>query len=509
MQLPLIDALRARAKSEGGFTMVLVMLSLVVILSASAAAVSATSGDVKSGGDDVQRKQAFAAAEAGVQAYAYYLTLNPEYWQGCTNSTTQQLNQAVAQGATRTWTTLPDSPAQYAIELLPANGATSCNSSSPDATFINQTTGSFRIRVTGRASSSSTVKRSLVATFRVPGFTNFVYFTDSEDNGNIQFASTDQINGPLHSNDTLLICPPAKFGRGPSDTIETAKPGVGNSGTGWTTASGCSGTPKWNEPGTSTFSDAGTFLKNADDMQMPSTNSDLYSQTLTNYRFKRKTQITLTGSTMTVTGMRQDGTSLNNVSMALPSNGLVYVSNDTSGCSAHSLSGGYPSNPYSSARNGCGEAWVSGTYSSNLTIGAQGDVVVKEDITRTGDGMLGLIANDWVRIYHPCGSGPSPAPSPTSGDLGDVTVDAAILAINQRFTVDKYACGAKQGNLNINGAIAQQVRGAVGTGGGSGTGYIKNYVYDDRMRFRSPPKFLSPANSSWRIVAQQEQVPAQ
>lgn len=490
--------LRARVAHEAGFTMAIMMISMSIIIAASAAAVAATQGDIRGGGDDVQRKQAYAAAEAGIQAYAYYLALNADLWQSCTNTTKLQLNQAVAPGGARTWTNLPNSDAQYAIELLPANGAASCNPASPDNTFIDQEMGSFRIRSTGRASANSPVKRSLIGTFRKPGFADFVYFTDSES-GNIQFASTDQINGPLHSNDTLLICPPAKFGRYPADSIETAMPGEGNAGTGWTLASGCSGTPYWNEPGATTIkTDAGTFRKNADVLQMPTQNTELYNQTDPNYRFKRKTTIVLNGTTMTVTGRRQDNTILSNTSMALPSNGLVYVSNDT-GCTAHALTSGYPSNPYASGRDYCGEAWVRGNYSANLTIAAASDVVINGNTTKNGDSMLGFIANDWIRIYHPCGT----------GDLGEVTVEAALLALTDRFMVDRYNCGAKQGNLNVFGAIAQSVRGPVGTSGGGGTGYIKNYVYDNRMRWRTPPKFLAPENSNWKLASQQEQSPAQ
>lgn len=495
----LIRTLRARVADERGFTMPIVMISLIVIIAASTAAVAATQTDIRPSGQDVQRKQAYAAAEAGVQAYAYYLTLDNDIWQQCTTTSKLTLNQAVAPGGERTWTNLPNSTAQYAIELLPANGAGSCNPANPDNTFVDQMTGSFRIRVTGRSSSTATVKRSITATFRRPGFADFVYFTDSES-GNIRFTSGDEINGPMHSNDTLLICDNPKFGRYPSDRIETAMPGEGNAGNGWVTASGCSGNPQWNLPGTASVNAGlGTFRKNADVLQMPSQNTELYAQTQTNYRFKRQTTIVLNGNTMTVTGRRDDGTTLSNVSMPFPTNGLVYVSNDT-GCVGHSLnSSGYPSSPYASGRANCGEAFVRGTYNTNLTIAAQSDVVVREDITKSADGMLGLIANDWIRIYHPCGS----------GDLGDVTVEAAILALTKRFMVDRYDCGSKQGYLNVFGAIAQQTRGPVGTGGGSGTGYLKNYVYDNRMKYRSPPRFLAPENSNWRLSTQLEQVPAQ
>ena len=67
------------------------------------------------------------------------------------------------------------------------------------------------------------------------------------------------------------------------------------------------------------------------------------------------------------------------------------------------------------------------------------------------------------------------------------------------------------GELNVEGAIAQKFRGPVGTGGGSGinSGYLKNYVYNDRLRYREPPYFLDPVQAQWRIARQNEQVPAQ
>ena len=46
------------------------------------------------------------------------------------------------------------------------------------------------------------------------------------------------------------------------------------------------------------------------------------------------------------------------------------------------------------------------------------------------------------------------------------------------------------------------------TGTGSTyTGYIKNYVYNDRLRYREPPFFLDPVLSSWRISRQSERLP--
>ena len=61
-----------------------------------------------------------------------------------------------------------------------------------------------------------------------------------------------------------------------------------------------------------------------------------------------------------------------------------------------------------------------------------------------------------------------------------------------------YDEGAKLGTLRVFGSIAQKFRGPVGTGdGSSGTGYLKNYNFDTRLRYSPPPYFLDPVGSGW------------
>ena len=64
--------------------------------------------------------------------------------------------------------------------------------------------------------------------------------------------------------------------------------------------------------------------------------------------------------------------------------------------------------------------------------------------------------------------------------------------------------------LTVYGAIAQKFRGPVGThlNGAVKSGYVKNYIYDDDLRFRDPPFFLDPVQASWRILGENEQVSA-
>ena len=89
----------------------------------------------------------------------------------------------------------------------------------------------------------------------------------------------------------------------------------------------------------------------------------------------------------------------------------------------------------------------------------------------------------------------------------------AILSVNHSFWVQRYDVGqaSQLGTLHVDGALAQRYRGPVGTtsGGVASTGYVKQYVYDQRLKYLSPPKFLDPVASSWGVATWAEnKVPA-
>jgi hypothetical protein len=154
---------------------------------------------------------------------------------------------------------------------------------------------------------------------------------------------------------------------------------------------------------------------------------------------------------------------------------------------------------------------VSGSYSQDLTIGSQNDIIIRGNLTSASNALLGLIPNNFARVYHPVSNWSNSDTSCTnsSGTMQNVQIDAAILALNHSFIVDNWYCGADLGTLTVNGAIAQKFRGPVGTGGGSsGSGYIKDYNYDDDLQHRDPPSFLNPTQSSWTIRRYVEQSPA-
>lgn len=533
-----------RLRQEGGFTMAAVMSVMVGVMAFSAVAVAIATNDLEGNAYNKETKQAVAAAEAGIADYLYHLNQDNSYWAKCTN--VESPNAVNQRGAITRRRTVPGTNSDYALELLPANGQTACSEANAAGSMIDTSTGSFRIRSTGRVPTGNGrfAERQLVATLRRRNFLDFLYFTEYETsdsawydlqaaglptrtprgdpngitvvdwaskrcgrhwkadrgleayngerlvNGSwvafdprcsqIQFAPGDRINGPLHTNDDLLVCGSPVFGRSSQDKIEVS--GKTDGTPGWRPS--CSGAnPNF----------TGTFNSSALRLTLPPSNTKLEQTVDPAYRFTGKTTINLTGVTMKVTNVAKG---LSNANMALPANGVIFVEDGTCG------EGYKPLSPYT-APEGCGDVYVSGVYAKDLTIAAEKDVVVTEDVKRAGDSVLGLIANNFVRVYHPVDGN---CVNAANGNPYSIQIDAAILALAHSFTVDHYYCGAPLGTLTVNGVIAQMFRGPVGTGGDTvATGYLKDYNYDDRLSLRQPPHFLDPVQSAWRIQRQSEQ----
>lgn len=537
---------RARGGEEDGYTMIAVIGAISLVSMLAGATLAATNGDINLVKYDLDHRRAHAAAQAGIADYSFHLNNDNGYWARCT--TVPSPNAVNQKGSTANKRSVPGPEGEsYAIELLPATGKSSCDPAKPVETMLEQnglSSGSFRIRSNGYAGKAEV---SLVATYKRASLLDYVYFTQLETldpvtygsqtaiNGaytqctkfrregrqsqnipgtsqkcvEINFVSGDQIKGPLHTNDDLLICGKPTFGRGPADVIEVSAPPKG-----WLENSNSSCLP--NQP---TF--LGPFVTTAPVLKPPVTNNRLKKIAGPSYTYSCQTLIELKGAKYDVT------TSTGTVSgVALPGSGVIYVENGSCpGSSWPSCSSAY--SPFTATYptgSDCGTVRVKGEYSGQLTIAAENDIIVEGNIIRSGTGLLGLIANNFVRIKHPfcrdkksgesglsaegCPNGDVPAqtaPGPNGcnggddapGTLTNLKVEAAILAIDHSFIVDHYDCGDELGTLTVKGAISQKFRGTVGTTGG--TGYIKNYEYDDRLRYIEPPNFLDPVAPSWRI----------
>ena len=525
--MPVIRAYRhaiATGRRQDGFTMIAVMITMLIVGVMAAAALNAAAGDSQLTGNDLAQKQAYLAAKSGIADYELHLNQDPNYWTTC---------------PTPAKTGIGTTNASYAVSTLLSGTGGVCTTAptNPVATLIEQNNtsaayGTFRIKSTGSALGGK-VQRTIYATFQSRSFLDFVYYTKYETldpsaypssdgstpsstcdqyyyngrplpNGTrdyctpISFITGDSVNGPMHSNDTFAICGSPSFGRatGHVDTVETSGPAPGYSAEGNT----CTNNPTFNTA-------SNTLATGVATIDPPPTNAQL-AQVAT-YSYTGQTHITLNGNNMTVTNAGlNSGTP---TSEPIVANTVVYVSSSTGACSYNPTSVTYTKMSATWAypgAAGCGNITVDGSYSSSLTIASDNDIIVDGNVTYDSPStLLGLVAQNYVRVYHPCTSGNNLTGSSTQpNSLSSPTIDAAILGLTGSFMVDNYNCGSPLGSLTVNGAIAQIYRGIVGTFSGSSisSGYSKNYWYNDNLRSEEPPHFIEPIEATWRVVRETE-----
>jgi hypothetical protein len=536
----LIVAMARRLRDQRGFTTVTLMGAFAVGSMLVAGGFAAVQPDIQMSRESQDYKQAYGGADAGVQWYLSGLVRDNSFYTQCTEVADPNEDEQApvnpewdGDGADpRVWRNLPGGDeAQYTVELLPAPGYEECD---PDDQYsMIDASGNMRLRITGRSRDEA---RSIIVTLRRRNFIDFIYFTHFEtldplaysssgkrnwasSNCNqfreereeeysssygscteIQFASGDVVSGPLHTNDSIWVCGGATFGRTAKDAIE-----LNGEAPGYIQIGSCTPTPNM----------LGEVDHPSGQMALPPSNQELLDIVDPAYVFKGRTKIKFNGETMTV---RRKNASTEET-LPLPPNGLIYVKNDGNCSVGYAYSQTYTYNSTTDfvsndpASSACGNAWVKGNYSSEVTIAADNDVIVYGDLERNEDNLLfGLIANNFVRVFHPVDHDECDNDDGNrTGSLSDPVIEAAILALNHSFIVDNWYCGDGLGTLTVEGAIAQRYRGPVGQGvGGSSAdhGYIKDYRYNDRLKFREPPYFLDPVQSAWRVARQNEQVPA-
>jgi type II secretory pathway pseudopilin PulG len=514
---------------EGGFTLVAVMISMMLLGLFAVTAWAAANNDQPVARSDQDHKRAYEAAQAGIEWYAYQLQRDPSYWEKC--ATLPPVDAGVPAPVTledqpHVWRALAESQAEYTVEILDNRSTTGvrtpCSTANPSSTGLQD--GTLRLRATGRANGKY---RSIIGTFRRSGFVDYIYFTQWETQDpiisgasgcnakrsargsgcvTIQFTQGDAIKGPMHTNDeSVVTCGTPTFGRaGKSDGWEIAGPPPG-----FVQACGAYN-PIFNGPRTTpaktlTLPDGNTELAN-----LAGPSWTFTGQTCLDFRTDGKVDVWKNqswGTTNRVTCNASNGGSVETKDLIgpnAPPNGVIYVQSNGGSCT-------YSKYENYSNSSTCGDVAVKGSYNTSVTIGAANDIVVNGDLRRGADAMMGLIAANFVRVYHPsAGRTGATCGSDVAGFTPIAQIDAAILALQHSFLVDNYDCGTPLGTLTVNGAIAQYYRGTVGTGNGvtTSTGYVKNYNYDDRLKFRSPPNFLDPIETRWDIVRKTEQAPA-
>ena len=572
----------AAFRRQDGFTMMVTLGVMLVTSLLLVAAFTSANSEIHLTATDRAQKKAYYAAEAGIENYQYHLTQDGNYLTYCTTPTPENkaLNQYYKEGtgtplqASELKTVeVPEvegksSEEKYAIQLVPAETAPTtdkkCDKNNLVTTMIEEkegpAAGTFRIESTG---FSGNEKRTLVATLRNANFVSYVWYSVYEtgdpslhgpvptgdpatwwtecgnfygvrpgrcSNFNNFFISGELVNGPMHTEDHVGICGNPTFGRSKNDRIEfgngnnkAAKEGYSNAGC----PGGEAANPKFE----------GTQIPPSEDLQITPPPGDeelehIVETSPTNYEYEGQTEIILTGETMTVIKHKGNGKlgtppEVEEKGVALPPNGVIYVSGAEEGsCVTYSPFGPTPKYTEGSA---CGNVYVHGEYTKSLTIAAQNDVIINESVyptsvagklgsEPTGNAMLGLIANNFVRVFHPltgtrkaaeyrqCGSATNDTTTPPE-DLKEPFIYAAILALKHSFIVDNFDCGTPTlKTLNVYGAIAGEftngMTGVFGSGNTALSGYPYNLKYDTRLQAEEPPHFLNPLQAAWYIQRQ-------
>jgi hypothetical protein len=524
----LLTAVRRRAASESGFTMVVALGALAVTSLLVAAVFVAVKGDIHQSTQDLASQQAYAAARAGENAFLYQLNQNPNYWTTCAND--YQPTPVAVPGATT------NEKYSYAPVYNTGYSNTNCTTANAIAAMVDPTTATLRMKFTGYAGNTNssgvpTISRTLVTSFKKPSPLDYLWYTDHEmkdpmldstnctgekyywqygssipstvaNNCEINWISGDTMSGPSYTNDQYLIYTNASptFGRaGTKDQTQSSAP----------TSSVCVRSSCQR----ATFQGTTPAAKpSARSVQLPATVSSttlLTDATNNGKVFTGTTTINLTGSTATISNCPGSTASaacttgwLNTSTSLWP---IIYVQSG-SGCpSTYSLNTAYATNSQGQYYGACGDVYVHGNYTQPLTIVSDHDIIIVANngtstpgITTnvdasgnpTGNATLGLVAGDFVRVMHSA-----------STNVSAITIDAAILTLAHSFMVDNYnttGSSSTSPQLTVHGAIAQRYRGIVGTT--TGTGYIKDYHYDDRLHVILPPYLFDLLTAGWNVI---------
>lgn len=367
----------------------------------------------------------------------------------------------------------------------------------------------------------------------------------------IAFGSNDVVDGPAHSNDRIRICearfkgalttsynPTSGLRYNPRNSLNTSCGGQIFDLAGSPAYSPVIGMPQTNSQlKREVRSDLSTEVPLPGCLYTGPTSIQLNASGTITVRspWTRATRVTGDPATSgsqpaacgTIAGLRSAG----GATFTPPANNVIYVQNvptvssdpnftasgsmPFSGFACNGLSGstrvggsssngygngiGYPTTNERMTRNDAyecrnGDAFVQGTLDGQLTIAAENYIYVTGNIVYedANEDMLGLIGTDAIWIWNPVNSS-------NNSVLGGTNrrVDGAMLSVAHTMQVQNYDRGGNRGTLTVNGAIAQKFRGIVRSGT---NGYAKNYLYDERLRYTAPPKFLSPVTTTYGVT---------
>ena len=239
------------------------MIIVMGVMAASslfvAAAFAAANGDLPLTRDSQDRKQAYSAAEAGINYYQYHLNQDPDYWTRCTNVPRAERDREPAgqpgverhraHDDPRRWrkvagtTDSVHARADAGHRLLDLRREQLRDDDRPGDGHVQGP----RDRPSAREQQAQAQPRRVVPPPLVPRLPLLHRLRDDRPDQlleqqpgvgagqlrrhstarsattaapEIQFADADAINGPFHTNDDILTCGTPTFGRNSADSIE-------------------------------------------------------------------------------------------------------------------------------------------------------------------------------------------------------------------------------------------------------------------------------------------------
>lgn len=535
---------RARVSDESGIAMVSVIGLTAVLTLLAVVAINLTVSAQQFSRNHQDWNAALAAAEAGVDDFLARLNRDRGYYANAPldlDGDGNNLNPAIDR-----WAQLPNSNAFYHYAI--------------DTSEVVQT-GTLTLTSIGRVRDESRTVEVRIRPegfFDFIYFTDFEVvdpailgpsdntlcqrrFGESPGRSSqcvdLRFISADVLDGPVHSNDGMQIeGTPTFLGSTTTSFNEVGGGGYVN----FTTKAivpPTAGDPRFSRDFDPAWDEIKTF---------PPTNTSIITDAVNHgCLYYGPTYIHLQGDTMTVrsplSGLAPAGdpttptecaggavANLTGFQANIPIPPVIYVNNAAS-CGSfsdtnHPLGVDRREESRSDLRYNCrfGDVFVWGELDTQLTIAARNNINVIWDLTyqdgiwQDGTNILGLVADNFVQVRQPRNNDntanrgvarrpPFPSTQPAGTVDGavfrDPQIHAAILSLERSFRVQNHGSITPLGDLTVRGSIAQRFRGPVGTGSATTpvTGFIKDYRYDERLRFISPPYFIDPVEARFVV----------
>ena len=557
---------RMRRDLDDGFAMLIVLITTIVVTTAVTLALTLVTNNLPQSRHDQDWNAALAAAQAGVDDYRRHLNDNDTYW---LNGGVDSSNPAFVATGGRTFPGSSGTTATYRYNVLTTTAQTTSS-------------GLIRLRSTGTVNN---VSRTVTVDLRKVGFLKYGYLEDigtvdpamypalgllngktvaqwtslcarhywdsparSSSCADTFLGSSDVMNGPFHSNDAVMLNGHPTFTSPISESSWPSPTGVQ------------AGSPvNYRQYGSGSPSSSGYGLVYAPVLAFPPTNTAIQAQTVspaTGCLYTGPTQIVLNpAGTMTVlspyTKSTNPGCSTSlpmttAQTVPLPANGVVYVQNlpasstdpnysNIPSCPTQEL-GAYPpaadnvDGPAQTYNCHNGDVFVQGTLLGQLTIAAANNVIATRNIKyyggTTGTDVLGLVANNYVTVYHPVscpnngtatGSSCTNLPVANGQPLKGIEIDAAVLSLTHAFTIQNFndgpplsTSGSPSTYRHVVGSVINEYSAVDAIGDSSGnilSGMIDQFDYDSRLLTEPPPYFLQPTYAPWTITAFSEEKP--